>query len=303
MNRVERIRNRLPRLYKHWDKDSLIFSLIKAVSKELDEAEEKITDVMKAHWVDTALADELDKIGSLLGLDRLSGEDDSRYRARLKRAVNEYKGGGTVPAILDAVRALIKAEDNDDVKIVENPQASTFSEFVVRAGDTWTIGSNSITDVQPSLTLTVEDVGTVSNPQISNLDTGESITFNGKLKGGQKLAIEKEKAFVDEEDVSEKFLPQKIPTLLRKGSTWQYTESLEKLVGVFDTAKFDEHTFAMRVPSVKIHFDWIRLQPATFEVQIKPKALRDKEFSKPYLEKVVDSMKAAGVNALVEITG
>ena len=303
MNRVERICNRLPRFYKHCEKDSLVFSLIRAVSRQLDEAEEKITDTMKAHWIDTAVEDELNKLGVLLGLSRLSGEDDLQFRARLKRAVNEYKGGGTVSAILDAVKALVRAQGEEDVEIVENPRASGFAEFTVRAGDEWTLGSNSITDAQPSLTLTLEEGGGVSNPQIMNLDTGESITFKGRLKGGQNLVIKKKKASIGEKDVSGRISPQKIPRLLRRGTTWKYTEALEKLIGVFDTAKFDEHTFAVGVPSVRIRFDWTRLQPATFEVRIKSKALRGSGFSMLYLEKVVNSMKAAGVNAVIKVSG
>ena len=303
MDRDERICDRLPRFYKHWEKNSLIFTLLKAVIKQLDESEERITDLMKAHWVDTAVGDEMDKLGDLLGLSRLAEENDSSYRARLKRAVAEYEGGGTVSTILEAVKALIRAQSEEDVKIVENPPTSAFADFTVRAGDTWTLGSNSITDAQPSLTLTVEETGGVSKPQIMNIDTGESITYKGKLKSGQKLVINKKKALIDEEDVSQRIVPQKIPQLLRRGSTWRYSESLEKLVGVFDTAKFDEHMFAVKVPAVKIRFDWIRLQPATFEVRIKSKALRGSGYSVPYLEKVVNSMKAAGVNAIINVSG
>jgi hypothetical protein len=272
------------------------------VSKQLDEVEDKITDVMKAHWADTAHEDELNRLGVLLGLSRLSGEDDLHFRARLKRAANEYKGGGTVSAILDAVKASIDSQSAEDVKIVENPRASAFAEFTVRAGDTWTLGSNSITDAQPRLTLTVEEGGEVSSPRIMNLDTGESITFQGKLKGGQNLVIKK-KASLEGKDVSKRISPQKIPRLLRRGSTWKYTEALEELIAVFDTAKFGEHTFAVRVPSVTIRFDWTRFQPATFEVRIKSKALRGSDLSKPYLERVVNSMKAAGVNTIIKVTG
>jgi len=303
MDRVERISNRLPRFYKHWEKNSLIFTLLKAVIKQLDESEERVTDLMKAHWVDTAIEDELDKLGDLLGLSRLAEENDSPYRARLKRAVTEYEGGGTVSTILEAVKALIRAQSKEDVKIIENPPISTFADFLVRAGDTWALGSNSIEDAQPSLTLTVEETGGVSKPQIMNVDTGESITYKGKLKSGQKLVIKKKKASLDEEDVSQRIVPQTIPRLLRRGSTWRYSESLEKLVGVFDTAKFDEHMFAVKVPAVKIRFDWIRLQPATFEVRVKSKAFRGSGYSVPYLEKVVNSMKAAGVNAIINVSG
>ena len=101
MDRVEKICDRLPRFYRFWEKEgSPVYNLLCAVSKQLDEAEMKITGLMKAHWIDGAVEDELDKLGVLLGLTRLSGEDDSYYRTRLKRGVIEYKGGGTVPAIL-----------------------------------------------------------------------------------------------------------------------------------------------------------------------------------------------------------
>jgi len=303
MERLERICSRLPRFYKHWEKSSLIFNILGAVSKQLDKAEDRIAAIMKAHWADTAVEDELSKLGVLLGLSRDSGEDDFKFRARLKRAANEYKGGGTVSAILDAVKTLVNTQSDVDVKIVENPLVPAFAEFTVRAGDTWTLGSNSILDTAPSLTLIVEEEGEVSNPQITNIDTGDSIVFKGKLKAWQQLVIKEERAFIDAEDVSEKFSSQRIPSLLRRGSTWKYSESLERLVGVFDTAKFDEHTFAVRVPSLRIRFDWTRLQPATFEVQVKSKALRGSGFSKSYLERMVNIMKAAGVTATIKVSG
>lgn len=303
MDRAERIGNRLPRFYRYWEKDSLIFTLLRTISKQLDEAEQKITDMLKAHWVDTAVEGELDELGILLGLNRLSGEDDLHYRARLKRAANEYKGGGTVSAILEAVKASVGTQSTEDVTIVENPSASTFAEFTVRAGDTWTLGSNSIKDAEPSLTLIVEEGGEVSNPQIINLDTEESITFEGKLKGGQKLVIQQNKAQLDEKDVSAAISPSKAPDLLRKASTWKYSETLERLIAVFDTAKFDEHTFALRVPAVNVRFDWIKFQPATFEVHIKSKVLRDSGLSTPYLENLINTMKAVGVNALIKVSG
>jgi len=302
MSRVQKIGDRFPRFYKNWQKDSLIFSLVNAVGKQMDNAEAEIVDVMKAHWVDTAKGDELDKLGVLVGSKRIPEEDDGHFRARLKRAVNEYKGGGTVSAILDVIRALVGAK-SEDVEIVENPPAKASAEFEVITGDTWALGSNSIADEQPSLTLTVEERGQVSNPEIMNMDTGQSITFKGKIKSGEQLVIKKNKALLDEEDVSDSVSPQTPPLLLRKGSTWKYSESLLERIGVFDTAKFDEHTFAVGVPTVKIRFDWTRSQPATFLVQIRSKALRESGITEEYVEKAVNSIKAAGVNAIIKIIG
>jgi len=36
------------------------------------------------------------------------------------------------------------------------------------------------------------------------------------------------------------------------------------MIGVFDTGKFDEHTFMIGIPTVKVRFDWVRSQPSTF---------------------------------------
>lgn len=303
MSKIERVGDRLPRFYKNWQKNSLIFSLLQAVGKQMDRAEEEISNLMKAHWVSTAQRDELGRLGVLVGSKRIPEEDDTRYRARLKRAVNEYKGGGTVSAILENIKELMEAKSDEDIEIVENPPVKDTAEFLVIANDTWTLRSNSIEDEESSLTLTVEGEGEVSNPQIINTDTGESIALKGKLKSGEQLTIKKNKAFIDEQDVTENISTQKPLLLLRKGSTWKYSEALLELIGVFDAAKFDEHTFAVGVPTVKIRFEWTRRQPATFLVQIRSKALRESGLTESYLEKAVNSMKAAGVNAIIKVRG
>jgi hypothetical protein len=300
MSRIQRISDRFPRFYKNWQSDSLIFSLLEAVGKQLDKGEEEVANLMKAHWVDTAEQNELDMLGIIVEAKRISGEDDRHLRSRLKRAVNEYRGGGTISAIQENVKELIGAK-TEDIEIVENPPIKASAEFAVIANNTWTLGSNSIQDEQPSLTLTVEGKGEVSNPQIINMDNGESVTFKGKLKTSEQLVIKKNKAILDEKDVTEDVSAQKSPVLLRKGSTWKYSEALLERIGVFDTAKFDEHTFAIGVPTVRIRFDWTRLQPATFLVQIKSKALRESGLTESYLERAVNSMKAAGVNAIINV--
>lgn len=302
MSRAQRICDRLPRFYKHWDRQSLVYGVVSAVAQQLDQVEEEVISMMKAHWVDTAQGDELDRLGLLVRASRILGEDDARLRARLKRAVGEYEGGGTVPAILEAVRALIGARDEADVRIVENPPAPGSAEFRVIAGDTWAFGSNSILDATPSMILTVEEGGEVSDPQVTNLDTGESVGFKGKLSGGEQLVIGEGKAINDGRDATARLTADKPPRILRRGSSWRYRESLRMLVGVFDEATFDEHTFAVGVPYVRIRFDWTRLQPATFEVQVRSEALRRSGLTESHIGRFVDSMKAAGVNAVVTVT-
>jgi hypothetical protein len=92
-----------------------------------------------------------------------------------------------------------------------------------------------------------------------------------------------------------------VPNLLRKGSVWKYSEALLEKIGVFDTAIFDEHTFAVGVPTVRLHFEWTRRQPATFMIKIKSETLMKNGITESNLQKTVDSLKAAGVNAIIKV--
>ncbi len=302
MDRVERIRRRLPRFYRSWDEDSLISVLIHGISTELDLAEDKLMDVMKTKWVDVADGENLDNLASLLGMERFDDEDDANFRTRIHRAVDEYKGGGTVSAILDSVTKLIRDEGQGSVKVVENPPAPGRQKLTVRASDTWQISSQSIEDAKPRITITVKEGGEVSQPEITNIDTGESVTYDGKLGSNQTLILEKGAATLDGEKLPDEKSPGEIPTLTRWISKWKYSESLGKMVGVFDEAKFDEQTFAVGIPPVEIEFEWKRLQPSTFKVIIDHDTLESSDVSQEYLQKVVNSMKAAGTTGIVAVS-
>jgi hypothetical protein len=277
--------------------------LLESVGKQIDDVEKEVVNLMKGHWVDTANAVELDRLGHLLATKRMGDEKDKHFRARLKRALNEYKGGGTVQAIKEILTALVGVKTEEDVEIIENPRVEASTEVKVVAGDTWMLGSNSISDEQSSLALAVEEKGQVSNPEIMNVDNGETIAFKGKLRSGEQLVIKDDKAFIGERDVTDCVSPTRPPLLLRKGSNWKYSEALLEKIAVFDTARFDEHTFAVHVPTVTIRLDWMRSQPATFLVRIKSRALRESGLAESYIEGVVNSLKASGVNALIEATG
>jgi hypothetical protein len=300
MSRLERIGDRFPRLYRTWEQESLLYVLLRAINNQLDKTESGIADILKAHWIDTAEGDELDNFSLLFRTRRLREEDDTHLRAHLKRAVDEYKGGGTFSVIMEEFKTTFDGDKN--LEIIENPTGESFAEFLVIANDTWFLGSNSIKNEEARLSLIVEGEGQVSNPSVTNVDTGESITFNGQLKKGEKLVIEKNHAMLNEKDVTQSVKSNKAPLLLRRGSRWKYSESLLELIGVFDVGKFDENTFSMGVPTVRVRFDWTRQQPATFMVQVKSKALAESGLTLSYLEKRTDYLKAAGVNAIIKVT-
>ncbi len=300
MSRGEKIGNRFPRIYRSWDKESLLAILLQSVSNQLDDADEGITELMKAHWIDTAEGEDLDKIGTLVGVKRGLDEDNSRLRAHLKRAVDEYKGGGTVSAILEEFRRVLR--DSKDLQLIENPLAEASTDFVVIANDTWFLGSSSIKDEEATISLTVEGEGQVSNPKITNTDTGEFVTYKGQLKQGEQLIINKNGASIGDKDVTEKITSTKLFTLQRKGSRWKYSEALLELIGVFDSGKFDENTFALGVPTVRVRFEWTRSQPATFTLQLNSQTVAASGLITSYLEKTANYLKAAGVKAIIELT-
>ena len=300
MSRPERITGRLPRFYRNWDRTSLVSAFVQSVCEQLDETEKGITKLLEAHWVETAKGEDLERIASLVRSSHMPHEDDEHFRDRLKRAVDEYKGGGTVSVIIDELRQLIGAKSGE-IEIVENPVTEASAEFLVIANNTWSLGSSSIEDEQPSLTLAVKQEGEVSNPQIINVDTGLSVTYEGKLKSGEQLFIDKKKALLDEKDVTKRVNMQGQLRLLRKGSVWKYSEALLERIGMFDAAKFDDHTFAVDVPAVSVRFEWKRRQPATFMVKIKSDVLTRSSLSESDLEKVLNSRRAVGINVLVKI--
>jgi hypothetical protein len=263
--------------------------------------EKEQESMMRSHWVDTATQTDLDSIGFILESKRISDEEDNLFRARLKRTVIEYMGGGTIPAILEALRALILAQDPNDVQIIENPPETMLIERKVLSGDSWEMSSSSISNTMPRITLTVEEAGEVSSPIITDLGSNKGISYNGDLKGGQRLVFTQDRAELDGVDVTNKASVKEFPQLVRAGSKWQYTESLSKMLGVFDGAKFDESTFTKGIPYVKLSFEWTSYLPATFEVQIQSDALDRSGFDVKDIEGFVNTKKAAGVKSIIKI--
>jgi hypothetical protein len=291
MNRLDRIFERLPRIYDYREEDAIFFKIMDSISQDLDEFGKGLVDLMKSHWVDSASQEDLDSLGSMLQCVRIMGEDDKIFRARLKRTVKEYIGGGTVSAIEESVRALIRAKERDEVVVIEHPQTARSEEFRVMSGDTWSIDSLSIHDELPTITIIVEEEGEVNKPTIMNTETNESITYSGVIKSGQRLTLSSDHSELDEEDMTKQVSCENFPHLLRAGSTWKYSESLSGVLGVFDSSKFDEHTFTKGVPYVGIYFEWTSNPPATFEVQVKSDALARSGIDEKSIKDFIDIKK------------
>jgi len=299
MRRTQRIQDRFPHFFMTWDKESSIHKIVAAIGKRLDEADREEVRIMRSHWVDKAYGSDLDRMGALFNIERMPVESDIDYRNRLKRSIIEYKGGGTINAIISSLRMGLGLPDDCPIEIMENPPEEVRRDFKVNPGDTWSFSGESIHDVRPIIELSVEsESGGVSNPTLENLDTGEELTYTGEIKTGDKLIVGDGKATLNKRSVKKNISATQAPILTRKMATWSYTEPISEEIGVFDTAIFDESKYAIGISTVNVGFNWVAHQPATFEVRI-PRAAVSTSERLELAGHIVNSIKAAGVRSSV----
>lgn len=302
MKQLSKIANRLSSMYKSWDENSVIYKFLSAFVKRFEESQKDVRRILRSHWIDTAHGANIDRLGALFNLQRTENESDSDFKDKVKNAIQEYRGGGTVKSILTTLKATLGAANGEAIKLIENPPQKMHVEKIIRAGDIWSMRSESIADVQPSLRIKVlEELAEAKNPTLQNLTTKETISFADSLKTGEELLIKDGKATLDKTSVTKKFKNIDI-TLTRRDSTWQYTEALSEKIGLFDTAAFDTSIFAVGIPEVSILYQWTAHRPASFEVQIPKEVLERSGVEQERVEKLINSVKAAGVTATIKIT-
>jgi hypothetical protein len=299
--RAEKIASRFPHFYVSWDKSSTVSSFVSSVGKTMDETEKEYVSIMRSHWVDTANGEDLDRLGALFSIERGKGEQDADYRGRLKTAILSYKGGGTLGSIRMMTRIVLGLPQDYPVEIRENPRVAMKKTWKVRANSDWKVDPRSIADAEPEITiaLVTKDVK-ISDPTITNLDTGESITFKGILSYGEVLKIGGGHATVNDADQTQRLSVIKVPSMPRRKTKWQYTESIGANLGVFDRAQFDKSVFAVDITS-SITFEWAAFLPASFEILL-PNTMLDRSGVKaPYIQRLIDSVKACGVRGEVKV--
>lgn len=171
----------------------------------------------------------------------------------------------------------------------------------MRANGEWTVDPRSIKSSTPDITITIDNRDTAAvNPTIANVDTGEAVTYNGRLSYGDSLKISNGTMLLNGRDETQNLSGTKVFAMPRKKAKWRYTESIGSNIAAFDGAYFDKSVFAVDIAS-SVTFEWTAYQPATFEVLI-PKALFEKSGARPeYVQRLVDSVKACGVKGEVKI--
>lgn len=302
MPRSEKISEKLPHFYKHWEQNSFLFSLISALGKRLDESEKEIVAIMRAYWVDTATGIDLDRLGALFNLKRKESETDPYYRNRLKGAIISYKGGGTESAIQMLVKITLKLpQDFPDFEIDENPAVVLKKKWKGSAGGEWMIDPRNIHDTVPDIKIEVETENSkITDPTVANLTTGESITFKGDLFFGDVLNIRNGAAILNDQDETARLSTMSIPSLPRKKTKWQYLEYAGANQGRFDNTNFDEAVFVIKIIS-SVTFEWTAKQPAAFDVLLPEELIMKAGVTAEFMQEIVNSVKACGVKAEVKV--
>jgi hypothetical protein len=304
--------NRLPEYMNAFSKGTLTFGLLDCIGDELEKAENNIASIMTSKWFPVASLPDLERIGSLFGVERLSGEDLPTYKLRLYQTVQELlKGVGTV----DSIRGIVTAAMGIEPEIIENPTTPIDSgPRLLKAGDKWSEECRSAIQQRPI--ITIQSLTTVRNPTIANIYTEESVTYIGLLRPGAFLRIYPDNtASLAGIDVSERIETShgKIPKLTRPFSDWVYQD----MNAFLDSGTFDYSTLAgAERYSVIIRLYWAEAKPASFIVKLplysnkhrptdqmsKDELMKSVGYEQELRQEVrnlVDKVKTAGVDAQI----
>jgi hypothetical protein len=295
MQNTERIIGRLPSHFQAYNKNSILYKFIDAIGISIEFAEEDINQILLSRWISTADQDELERVGKLFGVNSFDREDLELYRTRIVATVHDLVNGRGTPA---SIRRFIKTGTGLDPEIVENPTVEALppSKFL-KPGDRWEMFCNSVVDAEPI--MYIRGVTTTRNPTITNLSTGESVTYNGLLRKGATLTIYPDgKASLTGIDVSDKVRVRAEKELrLPKGrSVWVYTDAN----AFIDTAKFNESAFAeVNTVTVELKMEWTERQPAAVVVNV-PVGSDDEEL-KMEIQDLLERVRTVGVTFKIEM--
>lgn len=332
----DRIINRLPQFYKSWDKESILFSFIDSFANEFRKQEKELVNIKRTHWIDTSYGKNLDLLAKIYKLYRKQEESDEDFRNRIKRFLFEFTGGGTKKSILAQTTAYLNLKEESEMPIlIENPLRIKKVKFTVQNGDSISVHSGSINDEDFFLELALEEEGfEILDPSIYDQDSNSSIKFYGTLRSGEKLRISTEEKTVSHinndvridnvnSDSSSNsrdtsifnnkgnnngnnnnndniFIDDKMK-VPRKKSTWIFKENTTPKLGRFDEAHFDEYFYEVYVPKCSLIIEWKAKLLSSFELQIESGSFERSGVSIENFSDLINSIKAAGVKAFIEI--
>lgn len=104
MPKIEFILDKFPDKVYSKDPDGNLYKILSSMSKEFDDFIEDMADIKKAHFVDEASGENLEKICAILNVRRFFGESDQSLRGRIKTIIPSFIGGGAIESIKHVVK-------------------------------------------------------------------------------------------------------------------------------------------------------------------------------------------------------
>ena len=104
-NHVQQALDRLVQQYKEKPK---LNAVLTAFIEQLQELETVGKDLNEDRSIFTAAGTNLDNLGTIIGLDRLPGESDTVYRAKLQAQISQNIAQGQPEVVIDTYRLLVE---------------------------------------------------------------------------------------------------------------------------------------------------------------------------------------------------
>lgn len=258
-----------PDFHQAVDRSKLLYHVVDVIASRLQEIENDMVSVMKAHWIETAEDfDDLEKIAALYGIEREDYEDMDQFRAKVKDIIRLYLAGpGTVPSIIEFIAIALRrynveierdeegnaeiihpvnggefrsqsriyfGDEEDYIEIYENRKIEkSYRRDAIRHGETWFQKNGGFLDYYPEITFYGYDTRTI-NPILFNKNKGCAIGFGGMIAKNNELKIKANKeGYLDSAILDDKDVKNRI--FIITGYK-------------FDKCKFDEATFAIYEP-------------------------------------------------------
>jgi hypothetical protein len=301
--KTDRLTALFPDAYGARDTEAVIYKLLDAIALEFMEADARLKDLLKSHWVPYATGAGLDGLGSVFGVTRRilrSGqpESDAAFRRRLQGVVPFFTGGGTVEAVKGAVRSALglpfdldelaippafAALQRDIEHLIHLSEFSPDPDRVV--GDSAAAGENlselvlvfdrpSVGTAQSQFQWTVT-TGTARKLSLERLDTATGVRSidSFALGVGETLRLTADadrrlSASIGTTDVSSNFLnlDGSTPPRLPAIPDARSEWRFRASGGFFNTSVFDTDVFNR--PDFHVEQSRVRLQPLTFDVEV-----------------------------------
>jgi hypothetical protein len=327
--KTEELANLLPDAYATDDAESLLYKLLDAAGAELMVADEKLKALLKSHWVDYASGPALDGLGAIFGVQRRvlqSGglESGEQFRLRLKAVVPLFTGGGTVKAVVGAVRSALglpfdldqlnlppgQTTLREDIeKLVTLTEFSPASERLVDNAISETGGASELTMV-------------VEVPMVGEVRPRVEWTF--LTGGGRLLSLERLDTGTGVRSDEALVVPRSGILVLSADEHGRLTATIgtedvsELFANLDDIGAFDgDDTYDL--PSYQVEMAWTGYERLTFDVHVpyflqnSVDALRERHdysgdllvfqgLPRERIQEVVDQTRAAGVRGNVIFT-